>query len=1235
MDVVNIIGFGIDSTPAEQGAKRTNSALDSVSKKADETAKTAQRLGKEMGEAFKLQSLTGAFQQVQSSLGSLGGMFQRVSGVISGTFQSAINQASGSLSGLKAAFAGAGGGGGGGGAFLAFLGLAGAGLAAFAAAAGVALVAAVAITAQLFEMSKRFAETGAKLFDLSDKTGISVKNLNLFRQAAAETGKGIDIVERSFDQFTSRLEKASKEKAGSQLGATFKALGVDAKTGLQDVDKSLATVVKSLNSIENSAIRGAKAQEIFGLRNEQIVPILSRIGGGLDEYDTKLGNLGKITEEQAKASKSFELSLNLLTNTFSGIGAALGATVLPAFQSFIDLVQTIVKVIASGLLSVLDSAKANVNGLSIAFDILNAAFRSAPAFIGIVKAALTEAGTIFGRLGGVVSDAGKTIGSFLAGDFAGAAANGAGLANRVTKLTEGIGQKTTSATAAALVQTGLEYQKIQAERARLGGSGRTKTLNEPTSGADKGADALRNAQIAAQKAYAAEELKLVKDQIQREEKALKDFYDDGIISASEYYRSRFQIASGGIDKEIGLLAKEQAALEKQQGEIKGKGNKEQAERLRLEVDILKIKDDQIIKQRESTAAIREEVSGLREANAELLKGLALKPEEINLTTTYQDQLEKLPPVLRRIREERAALFGRANVDFLGNSGTEGGRTFSRSQQLESGLRAEQAAVQARVNSGVESELDARKEILLIESKYRDALIDALAAERDLAASAGDLSKAFDIQGQIEGLKNFGRELTNSQRLLKGLQDTKSIGDKFEELGGNIKSSLTDAFRAGFETGPKGFFDSLKSNFKRTLAQMAADFATSKLLELLFGKKQSLGSAPAATGASGGGGVLGSLSSLVSGNNGGQASGGGGIGSFLTGGFAGGPNPAAGGSGSGGGGLLGGLLGLFRGGGGAKSAASAAVSGGEDFAGALNAISGGGGKAAGGIGGFLSKIPILGKLFGGGGAGGAGAATGLSSLINPVGLAITGALIAAPFIAKLFGGLFGGGELKKFSKETESLYAVKIKNDKEGQSVYQQAKQIGEQAFGKGKFASHIKETIGIKEVKDLIAQYGLSTGQDNSPLVKRYQATQEIGQVGNGANNFTRRAFGGDVFGGGSYLVGDGGRSEVFKPKVSGTIFPSIESYLQSNLQSQMKLQLRGFGGANVVNTGGNAQEAAGTRAVLGQLIQVLGRLGAVDKGTLLQMLPAEDIAQKASDGYQRNTTAAIKTQRVLGVATT
>lgn len=167
------------------------------------------------------------------------------------------------------------------------------------------------------------------------------------------------------------------------------------------------------------------------------------------------------------------------------------------------------------------------------------------------------------------------------------------------------------------------------------------------------------------------------------------------------------------------------------------------------------------------------------------------------------------------------------------------------------------------------------------------------------------------------------------------------------------------------------------------------------------------------------------------------------------------------------------------------------------------------------GGFLSKIPLIGKLFSSGASTGAsaGAQSGvLGGLFsNPFSAAVGIGLIAAPFVAKLFGGLFGGGEFKKFRQQVQGLYQIKVDGKQEGKALYEAVKGLGEASFGKGSFGKRMSEVLQLKKAQEAIAAYGESTGQTESPLVQKLIKKREITDASAADNNFVRRATGGIV----------------------------------------------------------------------------------------------------------------------------
>lgn len=475
-------------------------------------------------------------------------------------------------------------------------------------------------------------------------------------------------------------------------------------------------------------------------------------------------------------------------------------------------------------------------------------------------------------------------------------------------------------------------------------------------------------------------------------------------------------------------------------------------------------------------------------------------------------------------------------------------------------------------------------------------------------------------GQIDAQNAYRDQLEQSQRAL----------DEFA-------STTTDLFQALFESGPKAFFDQMLSTLKRTLARMAAEFATSKVLKLL-----GLSSGAPATAGAGGGGLGGLLSGLSPSGSGGKFSGlnipgvtspqlqqlGGG--SALTPGFAGG-NPAQQIL-SGGGGQTGPLSGLL----------SKIPGIGKFFAPSVAQFSAGGKIGANigslpGVGTF--NIPGLGTppiaASGAAATGGSAFSKLFAGLTNPVGLAITAGLIAAPFITKLFGGLFGGGEFKGFQKEVNLAYQVKVANDKEGKGLFEQSKQLGEAALGKGALKKQPKDVLAIREVKDLIAAYGEKTDQQGSALVRQFIAKRDLGSVGNAANSFTKRAFGGSVSAGSSYIVGDGGRSEVFTPYTNGQIFPSLQAFMMDAFRSVAPAAGNGRSGGDRPQWGLLQRVLAAMMDSLDNHAAALNRQQAFPAGHVVGIAANESpqiFVTGFNNGAAADTAAAGQTKDLLGI---
>lgn len=593
------------------------------------------------------------------------------------------------------------------------------------------------------------------------------------------------------------------------------------------------------------------------------------------------------------------------------------------------------------------------------------------------------------------------------------------------------------------------------------------------------------------------------------------------------------------------------------------------------------------------------------------------------------------------------------------------------------LRKEEIRLQGLANAGLIREQELTDALILKRREFREKLIKEAEGRRDKAkATADQEGKFFDgssFEEEIAGLKTFGSELTRAEALQKrfaeqGILDysrlnegvegllasQKGITEAFSDFRANLVRDQFDLIDSGVDKLTKrlGILGSAIGTLIKDLARLALSKIAQRLFGLTTGQQPSFG----AQAAPGGGGNF----SLPSFNFGGGGSGGAGFGSVATGGFAGGPGAGGilngGGNGgfnlpgggitqqllskvpgigklfgaSGGGGNPGGVPIFTQGGGGQVGIAGSA------------APSAFGGLAAGGLlagGGLLGSLAggnsQIGKLLGGVGGSLLGGALGASGLLGGGIAGALPALFSNPFTAiagaALIGGALlarwiGGREQRKFRKTVESEYQIKVDGKQPGTALYKSVKELGETEFGKGKFGKMMLQTIKLKKAEEMIAAYAEANGQENSALAKKYRDRVELTDPTDPRNRFTRRAYGGDVMPGRSYIVGDGGRPEVFASKVPGEIFPSIQNFekqLLVALQSSRALggifagakqgliaQLQTRAVAQETNSGVPAEFHAAMQMMTGVMLETreaLGRLKGIPKGQVVEQGLAEN----------------------------
>lgn len=160
-----------------------------------------------------------------------------------------------------------------------------------------------------------------------------------------------------------------------------------------------------------------------------------------------------------------------------------------------------------------------------------------------------------------------------------------------------------------------------------------------------------------------------------------------------------------------------------------------------------------------------------------------------------------------------------------------------------------------------------------------------------------------------------------------------------------------------------------------------------------------------------------------------------------------------------------------------------------------------GQLLGGLGGTLGAGAIgASGLLGGGIAASFGTLAPL--LTNPITAVVAAGLIGTALLVRAF----ANRDLKKLAGTIKEVHAIDVPTKGEGLSLLEEVKKIGQSQYGK-KWLDQRGDLVKQQNVIDILTQYAVGTGQNNSPLVRNKQLADPF----NDANNFVRRLNGGPI----------------------------------------------------------------------------------------------------------------------------
>ncbi|MDC7707251.1 hypothetical protein [Vogesella indigofera] len=610
--------------------------------------------------------------------------------------------------------------------------------------------------AGLTAMVKSAIDTGDALDEMSQRVGVSVETLSVWKPAAEQSGVSSESFEKGLRKLSTTMLEAATGSADA--ARNFSAVGVEFKNQddtLRATDQVLLDLAERFKVMPDGAEKTALAVQLFGKSGAELIPFLNQGRDGINELATEMQALGiQISSETAAQAGNFNDALDKLHLATQSIGNQIIAYLLPALN---DMAGGMVESAKQGgtLRAILDGVVLVLKTLALGAATVGKAFVALGEAIGAGVAAAVEA---------------------LKGNTDGAKAIIADLKGNLIKRLDELASFRDSLFDPKPIE--VKAPKIQADPELL------QRLTKPKTA--KAAQDTMGAQTALMKAQFDTEFTLLKDGLTRQQTALDAALEDRLIAVRDYYAQKSAIEQHEVDAEI--ARKQQELARSQQVATSGKSEND---RLHAKAEVAKAEADLITLNNRRTYIEHANARKAAQAERELADALAQAREELAQITSKATDADRQSAIERNYRDLKARL--NAENDAQGVSlvdrlidvkAAQANLSALEAQwrQVTERLRNAQEAVQTQQQAGLVTEAQARSQIVVLQQQSAAEMERLLPTMQQAAQAIGP-----DAVIRVQAWRN---ELERTKLVVDEMAPLwNRIGESF---GGALNGMLTGA-----------------------------------------------------------------------------------------------------------------------------------------------------------------------------------------------------------------------------------------------------------------------------------------------------------------------------------------------------------------------------------------------------------------------------------------------------------
>ncbi|WP_454258615.1 phage tail protein [Pseudoxanthomonas mexicana] len=607
--------------------------------------------------------------------------------------------------------------------------------------------------AGLAAMVKSAIDTGDALDEMSQRVGVSVETLSVWKPAAEQSGVSGESFEKGLRKLSTTMLDAA---TGSQEAArNFAAVGVAFKNQdgtLRGTDQVLLDLAERFKAMPDGAEKTALAVQLFGKAGAELIPFLNQGRDGINELSAEMQALGvQMSGETAAQAGEFNDALDKLKLASTSIGNQIIASLLPALN---DMAGGMVESAKEGgtLRVILDGVVLVLKTLALGAATVGKAFVALGEAIGAGVAVAVEA---------------------LKGNTAEAKAIIADLKGSLIRRLDELSEFRDSLFDPKPIE--VKAPRIQADPELLARMAKPKPAQDT-----------RSAQAALLKAQMDAELALLKDALKREQTTLDAALEDRLVSVRDYYAQKTALEQREIDAEI---ARKQQELARSQQMTSG--GKSENEHLKAKAEVAKIEAELIVLNIRRADIEQANARAAAKAERELADALAQAREELAQITGTATDTDRQAAIARSYRDLRARLAAESDTDgvalvdrLINVKAAQANLAALESQwrQVTERMRNAQEAIGIQQQAGLLSEAQARQQIVVLQQQSATEMQRLLPAMQQAAVAIGP-----DAVLRVEAWKN---ELARTRLVVDEMAPLwNRLGESF---GGALNAMLTGA-----------------------------------------------------------------------------------------------------------------------------------------------------------------------------------------------------------------------------------------------------------------------------------------------------------------------------------------------------------------------------------------------------------------------------------------------------------